>query len=438
LRSFCAWLLVFVTAAAPSIAIAKPGPSKGNPDAEVLEVTKNAEALLDKLEYERARELLESSARSLAAYKKAKAPARARLWALLGRARAELGDAVGADEAFLKAVAFDRRVKLAPGTSPKILEALERARANAPAQAEVEAEEQQPDPSPPPSKQVEPRPKPRAKPDAGVATATNFDASTPDAGAKFVASPDAGAKFVANDAGVSNIDAGTATQPADTEPKTEPKIEQPKPPPQPKALGPTIRHRVLGDVLPGRTITVVIEPQNLPKNTKLELYIRRATTSPFKQELLTKTGTTATRKLTMDRPRYELYVRAVKGKKTVAQLGSENDPIVISTLPPPPSLVDAWSTKEDRPRFVETSTTGTSTLATNSTKTSSTALVPPTKVTKPPDDDDTLLYVGVGIGAAVVAAAVVITVVLLTRKSDCDSEEGFGCVEIEVQPLFSF
>jgi hypothetical protein len=183
---------------------------------------------------------------------------------------------------------------------------------------------------------------------------------------------------------------------------------------------------------------LVIEPQNLPKNTKLELYIRRATTAPFKQELLTKTGTTAARKLTMDRPRFEFYVRAVKGKKTIAQLGSENDPIVISTLPPPPSLVDAWSTKDDRPRFVESSTTSTSTLAARATKTSTTALVPPTKVQKPPDDDDTLLYVGIGAGAAVVAAAVVVTVILLTRASDCEAEEGLGCVEIEVQPLFSF
>jgi hypothetical protein len=140
----------------------------------------------------------------------------------------------------------------------------------------------------------------------------------------------------------------------------------------------------------------------------------------------------------MDRPRVELYVRAVHKKKTVAQLGSELDPIVISTLPPPPSYIDAWSVHDDRPRFVETSSTSTATIAAANTKTSSTSLVAPTKITKPPEDDDTLLYVGIGAGVAVVAAAVVITILLLGKKSDCDTEDGFGCVEIEVVPLMSF
>ena len=64
---------------------------------------------------ERARELLESAARSLDP-QKARPTVKAKLWALLGRARAELGDTVGTDEAFRKAVIWDRRVKLAPST----------------------------------------------------------------------------------------------------------------------------------------------------------------------------------------------------------------------------------------------------------------------------------------------------------------------------------
>src|SRR5438045_4143419 len=103
-------------------AIAWAKPNKKTADAEVVDITHKAEALLNKLEYERARELLESSVRD-PQYRKAKSTSKAKLWALLGRARAELGDPVGTDEAFLQAVQWDRRVKLAKSTSPKILDA---------------------------------------------------------------------------------------------------------------------------------------------------------------------------------------------------------------------------------------------------------------------------------------------------------------------------
>jgi hypothetical protein len=429
LRRLIALALAVHLVLVPGYAAAKPQP-KGSPDAEVIDVTRRAEALLDKLEYERAREVLESSVRSLPSYKKAKPTAKAKLLALLGRARAELGDSIGADEAFQQAVAWDRRVKLSSSTSPKILEALERARANAPDAAEVAPIEE-----PPPEKPEKPKPKPKERPsrDAGIredAAAADAEPSR-DAGVIADASAPADAAVPVDAAELSDAGVIPITEPAVP-------IEEPPPPPKPKALGPTLRHRVLGQVLAGRTITLVIEHEKLPKGAKLELYIRRAQTSPFKQELLTKTGTTAVRKITMDRPRIELYARAVKAKKVVAQIGTENDPIVISTLPPPPWLVDAWGVKEERPQLMEK--VGTASTATAApAKASTESLVPPPQV-EPKDDggDDVLLWAGIGGGVVLLAGAVVLTVFLLSGEDACDVEDGLGCAEIQILPLVSF
>lgn len=430
-------------------ALAKPEPPKKSPDVEVLEVTKRAEGLLDKLEYERARELLESSVRTLPAYKKAKMPSKARLWVLLGRARSELGDMVGGDEAFLKAVGFDKRVKLTASASPKILEALERARANAPSPAEV-AEPEEPEPQKPqrdpPIRDREPPQPPKEKeppPPKEKDPTPPKEKDPPPPKEKDPPKPKDPPKEK------------EPPKPKDPPKEKEPPKEKvrPKDPPKEKEppkvnTGPALRQKVVGEVKDGRTITLVVEHENLPKGSKLELFLRRGQTSPFKMEALTKTGTVAVKKLTMDRPRIELYARATHKKKTVAQLGSENDPIVITTLPAPPLLVEAWSQRDQRPSFIKTSTTGTQTssaslaLDQRSTRTSSTAqLVPPTKVTVPADSSDNTAWIalGVGAGVVVVAAAIVVTVVLLNSGGDdCDAQEGFGCTAIEIVPLVSF
>lgn len=109
----------------------KPAAARST-DGAAADLAKEAEQLLGALEYERARERLEGAVAGNT-LRGASVTARAKIWALLGRARAELGDALGADEAFEQAVALDRRVRLPKSTSPKILDALERARANAPA-----------------------------------------------------------------------------------------------------------------------------------------------------------------------------------------------------------------------------------------------------------------------------------------------------------------
>ncbi|MEQ9501399.1 MAG: hypothetical protein RIT81_31305, partial [Deltaproteobacteria bacterium] len=156
---------VLATALALALSFALPATAAPSRKAtkEVQTICRRAQRLLDKLEYERGRELLESSVRN-PRFRRASPASKAQLWALLGRARAELGDMVGTDEAFLEAVRWDRRVRLSKSTSPKIREALDRARANAPVPGKTEAPPppppEPPPPPPPPPKRVTPPPPP--------------------------------------------------------------------------------------------------------------------------------------------------------------------------------------------------------------------------------------------------------------------------------------
>ena len=61
-----ALLLALLSAASftPPLADAKPAPANGTATQEMLEVAKGAEGLLAKLEYQRARELLEATVQS--------------------------------------------------------------------------------------------------------------------------------------------------------------------------------------------------------------------------------------------------------------------------------------------------------------------------------------------------------------------------------------
>ncbi|MCK6552841.1 hypothetical protein L6R52_43860, partial [Myxococcota bacterium] len=616
------------------------------------DLAKEAEQLLGALEYERARERLEGAVAGNT-LRGASVTARAKIWALLGRARAELGDALGADEAFEQAVALDRRVRLPKSTSPKILDALERARANAPAPGDAARDEAakgehargegakgdaarsdtrvaersgKTEPakgakpgdratakaakggtatkttSVDPAFEAEPptrdrpaglalgpvdadvehveRPWPAAPKaaklaalealreakaaktgaraegaktadaktadaktadakaadaktadaktaDAKVAGAKTADAKTADAKAADAKNADASAateaarggsggdakrldvaeaaaklELAARDDGASgdasneagdddaavgddaignrarrakaDAKAGDATSAKATDAKitdasahdasardakttdggapgaktadaktadTE-RAPREEPPPVVRPSGPWIAHVVRGDVRPGRTVTLVIESGNLPRATKLELMMRRSQTAEYRAEALTKTGTVSTKKIVLDRPRVELYVRAIAKKKVVAELGTPDEPVVISTLPPPPALVEAWSTPERRPKLIQTSTTSTGTLALVALqpKTSTKAATPPIVATKvAPKSDDTALWIGLAVGGAVVVAGVIVLVVLLTGSDGaCDAPEGFGCTEIQVSPLVSF
>ncbi len=124
-RGIAAWLLGVSLIFSPLRAFA-------DPTTEIRELAGAAEALLDALEPEEASRILQKGRRS-PSFKRADRSARALLLVTLGRARAELSDEPGMNEAFESAVALDPRVRLSRGnTSPKIIAALERARLEAP------------------------------------------------------------------------------------------------------------------------------------------------------------------------------------------------------------------------------------------------------------------------------------------------------------------
>jgi hypothetical protein len=581
----CALLLVL----GPELAQARP--ARKSPDAELNEIVHRAESLLNKLEYERARELLEATVRD-SQFKKAKPVSKARLWALLGRARAEQGDPVGTDEAFLQAVQWDHKVKLPKDTSPKILEALERARANAPVPGERASDTPEPrrekvertarsEPitesakRAPSGGQTHPAASSR---DAGAAIASGSDAGVVDSGAARAdggsaaavsawsadagassgaitsapsdggnRSTDAGASISSGgpvdggsvastlrdagssdgraapasggdassvgaiasaagsaredaatpaphdagpsapaatnkDAGAlgdhldasSSSDAGTPAAPDASAPSRDAGsakdggVEAARTASTESAHAvdatptvPTVRTRVEGRVALGKTVTVVVETFKLPKGARLELSVRDSETGPFKPMPLTKTGTLSVRKLRLDQPRYELYVRAFKGKKLIAEAGSEQEPRVITALTSPPSIDEAWAeqpkktssseppslarqmaelekAEPDRPQPALTTTTSVAPASASAAKTK-TSTAPSARLVAPPEDDDsTPLIIGLAAAGVAVVAGTIVLVVLLTKKSDCNTREGLGCAQIQVRPLVSF
>jgi hypothetical protein len=189
---------------------------------------------------------------------------------------------------------------------------------------------------------------------------------------------------------------------------------------------------VLGTIALGETVTLLVKHGNLPKRAKLEALIKRTQTGPFKPLPLIATGTVAKQKLEIDRPKLELYIRAKLGKKILAQLGSELDPIILSTTPPPPPLAQAWS--EPPPPLSRTATVSTSTTA----RLTETAPPPP----PPAVAGGGLSGLEIGLiagGAGLIVVGVAIAVIVVaTKQSNCEVEEGFGCVEVQVLPLVRF
>jgi len=176
------WALSLLLVAAAPLPLLAAGPKPAEGGEAVKVKLKSADERLSVLDVQRSREILEEVAhdpKTKAASKKL----RARVYATLGRVRAELGDELGMDDAFSEAVKLDRGVKLPRSASPKILDALERIRAGAPKDE-------------PPPHRPDPVKRPEPKPDAGVAarqdagSVARADAGGPaDAGA--AARPDA-------------------------------------------------------------------------------------------------------------------------------------------------------------------------------------------------------------------------------------------------------
>lgn len=133
----------------------RPAGAQTPPSREIRELAAEAEALLDALQQRDALRVLEQGRRR-PSFSKADRTARARLLVILGRARAELSDEAGMEQAFRQAISLDPKVRLSTvNTSPKIIAALERARLETPVA-------QKPAPAPASPKKPPSPPKPPA------------------------------------------------------------------------------------------------------------------------------------------------------------------------------------------------------------------------------------------------------------------------------------
>lgn len=127
LRAACVLGISLGAAVLPVAASADPRAPK-RVDRQLAKTVDRANHLLAHLELEEARDLLERAARDPSVGRASRA-ARSRLFVTLGRARAEIGDPVGRDEAFRRAIRLQASVELPARTSPKIRAALEHIRA---------------------------------------------------------------------------------------------------------------------------------------------------------------------------------------------------------------------------------------------------------------------------------------------------------------------
>jgi len=497
-------------------------------------VVRRAKKLLDAADFEGARDLLEDSAKN-ERLSKARKATRATLWALLGRARAEVGDTPGADAAFKVAVRLDRKVKLPPSTSPKILQGLERARAaargsgggarseskatgsgatkpsaaktpsrraakrgkargaaatkSAPGAADPKGDAKSTGSSgskPVPRKATRPprsaTKRPGRGPDAepsrrrgrqptrGSATKSAAGDATKSAGGSAskrgaTKSADSSSKRGATKSAGSSATKSTrssasrrgATESADssaskrgatksagssatkstrrsaskrgtTKPAggaTKSKRDEARGPDastggvELSATASLSPPWLVGRPHSGATVVIVAAHAGLPADATIEAMIRRAQSGPFEARTMVRTSTVATRSLTVNRPRFEIYVRARSGETTIAIGGGPDRALVVTPESPPP-MAQAWAESEPEPiAAVDTSTSAA----------------------PPPADgmSDGLFWGLIGGGAAVgLAAIVTLAVVFGAPGSGCDTAETLGCVEVEVLPLRSF
>lgn len=192
----------------------------------------------------------------------------------------------------------------------------------------------------------------------------------------------------------------------------------------------------MGAVAPRATVEIVVSSGNLPRRAKLELLVRKSQSGGFVPAPLTRTGTVSVHEITLDRPRIEYFVRAMRRKETVAQLGSERQPLVLTTVPAPPPIAQAWSNESPQPSppppVVATST------ATASAPPPGGAVPAPTTVSYGSGLDTTEVILLVAGGVVIVASVAVAAILLSGSNNDCEAEEGFGCTEVRVLPLLSF
>lgn len=416
ITALAALLSIVAPVVQPRTASAR-SPERVTPDAQVDELIERAEVLLSKVEYERARAVLERAVAD-PELRNARPANRARLWAALGRTRAELG-VPGSEQAFRQAVQLDRHVRLPRTTSPKIAEALERTRATL-------------DPAgggalPAPGRRGAVPGAPGAPPAAGP-PANLRDGQPPaaagPAGAPTSAPPPGDPGAAPPEGRQPSAPDGAPALPANP---AEPEERSVRLPPD---RGPYLRYRLAGQVGVGRTVTLVVELQRGPRSPTFELAVRR-NGGDFVVEHPPASSNGFARLVVFDRPHVELYVRAYRGKKLIAEMGSPAAPVTLSAVPGPPSLLDAWSVAATSTRAAERAgLVGPAPRATTST-------VVPGPIASSSSDAITIAGVTAG-GAILVAGIVVLYAVLHGGKGPCHAKEGFGCTEVTVSPLARF
>ena len=173
-------------------------------------------------------------------------------------------------------------------------------------------------------------------------------------------------------------------------------------------------------------IRVVVDVVDVPRSAKIEARIRSESSrvyQPYLMPWVVGTATQAALALTLDEPRYEMYVEARVGKKVVAQAASATEPFVVEPAPVP-SLAEAWATSDPQKNSTATSTTAAAVIASM-----------PSEGEAWGSREAWLL--GGGVLAAVLIGVVVVLIATGTHN-DCDAKEGFGCSDVSVRPLLRF
>ncbi len=459
---------VLVTLLTALLCASAPIPARAEGfEPDVLAAIKYADSLLAQLEYQRAREVLETTAAD-GRVREVRRGVRAKLYAALGRVRAELGDEAGMAEAFSDAVVLDPTVTLPRSASPKILAALERAREAAPATApsgprgrKGDDEGRKPKattpPAPPlpaPPLPAPPLPAPIAPPPAASPAPARPSASpAPSPSASPAPSPSASP--------APSPPPSPTPKPA-TSPAPKPGAEAFPLPPPAAPRSPALVHRIVGALSERARVRIVVEAIAVPRTARIEARMRPAGKRVYEPFLMpwvepiagaarTRTATLAAIELTLDEPWYEVYFEARQGKKVVARAGSADAPFLIEPARVP-SMSDAWAADQAAPSGVATGVvpagpgaspaakTGASpeVAAVRTTTTSTGALAGGAPAGGGLTTTETWVLVG---GVAAVALIVVVVVLSLTgggNDSDCLAEEGRGCTDVRILPLMRF
>ena len=283
-------IAILLPLVALSYATGPSAPSSGA-DQRLQVLLRSTEHLFQNLELEQARINLEKAAKH-SQFKSAKKSTRARLFAALGRARAELHDLEGAREVFRKAVRWDRNVQLNSSASPKIRAILESIRVHA---------------TDSPSPKLSGRSHRRTQRKRPKSTQINAKKPPPTAPSSHRAPP------------------STTTM----------KVE------------------VEGGKYDGGWVHFSLQAP--PGSDRVVASVRSPRNSNRRDISMVQTSSLSRASILIDPDGLDVWFRAYSGSTLVGTAGTPEDPIRVSPPRSPPSLLEAWSDPSEA-RYVQTST----------------------------------------------------------------------------------